>query len=413
MKNNGDSSKTVNKSFDHLEVVDSTDDFGSVALEKDLHNDNCPNQSEAASSQSDFLLRWKTMKQDRRENMKNDSVLSIPEIAEVVATPSTIPSVTKQGSVTFDQSRYSHQEFDTYEESVSNQSDVTTASSSKSSDSKQGSPTFDRSWYSNQELLEAVQKSKNICEDMERREDARLNEIAWRLFESDEEGEFECDEEDEFEWSDEDDSFLGTWYGLKKPLLDEDRKNTNEENVQSRQPSTSTSPSASMKKKNCAEQVCPLCSKSCSSKQRLNSHLDNKICQKNGKKASSFVQSRKPSTSPSPPASMKKKNSAEHVCPLCSKSFSTKQKKNSHLDNKVCQKNGKKASPSTSLTTQSLSTSGLESRLATDICKRSNVDVTVINMEINVKGKRADAILGSISKGGTNSNDATNHGNSR
>jgi len=52
-----------------------------------------------------------------------------------------------------------------------------------------GSPTFDPSRYTHKELIDAMEESKKVCIEMERRETARLNEIASRLFESDDDDE--------------------------------------------------------------------------------------------------------------------------------------------------------------------------------------------------------------------------------
>ena len=49
-----------------------------------------------------------------------------------------------------------------------------------------GSPSFDPSRYTHEELMDAMEESKRVCEEMGRREAARLDEIASRLFASDE-----------------------------------------------------------------------------------------------------------------------------------------------------------------------------------------------------------------------------------
>ena len=48
-----------------------------------------------------------------------------------------------------------------------------------------GSPAFDPSRYSLEELQDAMEESKRVCREMQRRDAARLDEIATRLFESD------------------------------------------------------------------------------------------------------------------------------------------------------------------------------------------------------------------------------------
>ena len=48
-------------------------------------------------------------------------------------------------------------------------------------------PSFDPARYSRQELCDAMKESKRVCKDMERREAARLEEIACRIFESEDE----------------------------------------------------------------------------------------------------------------------------------------------------------------------------------------------------------------------------------
>ena len=48
-------------------------------------------------------------------------------------------------------------------------------------------PSFDPARYSRQELCDAMKESKRVCKDMERREALRLEEIACRIFESEDE----------------------------------------------------------------------------------------------------------------------------------------------------------------------------------------------------------------------------------
>ena len=48
-----------------------------------------------------------------------------------------------------------------------------------------GSPAFDPSRYTVEELEDAVEESKRVCREIQRREAARVDEIANRLFESD------------------------------------------------------------------------------------------------------------------------------------------------------------------------------------------------------------------------------------
>ena len=50
-----------------------------------------------------------------------------------------------------------------------------------------GSPAFDPSYYTFEELQEAMEESKRVCREMQRREAARLDEIANRVYESDDE----------------------------------------------------------------------------------------------------------------------------------------------------------------------------------------------------------------------------------
>jgi len=48
-----------------------------------------------------------------------------------------------------------------------------------------GSPSFDPSRYTIEELRDAIEESKRVCREMQRREAARLDEIANLVFESD------------------------------------------------------------------------------------------------------------------------------------------------------------------------------------------------------------------------------------
>ena len=50
-----------------------------------------------------------------------------------------------------------------------------------------GSPSFDPSRYTIEELQDAVEESKRVCSEMRRREVARLDEMADRLFQTDDE----------------------------------------------------------------------------------------------------------------------------------------------------------------------------------------------------------------------------------
>jgi hypothetical protein len=68
---------------------------------------------------------------------------------------------------------------------------------------KRGSPAFDESKYSNQQLYQAWDKSLQVCDRMKTREEARLNEIANRLFQSDDDDEDDANDEDDDEDDDE------------------------------------------------------------------------------------------------------------------------------------------------------------------------------------------------------------------
>ena len=59
-----------------------------------------------------------------------------------------------------------------------------------------GSPAFDPSRYSLEELQDAMEESKRVCREMQRRDAARLDEIATRLFESDDDESENISEED-------------------------------------------------------------------------------------------------------------------------------------------------------------------------------------------------------------------------
>jgi len=68
-----------------------------------------------------------------------------------------------------------------------------------------GSPTFDPSRYTIEELQDAMEESKRVCREMERREVARLDEIANRLFESDDDDSEHNSDEDSADGPNDDD----------------------------------------------------------------------------------------------------------------------------------------------------------------------------------------------------------------
>jgi len=74
-----------------------------------------------------------------------------------------------------------------------------------------GSPAFDPSRYSIEELQDAMEESKRVCREMERREAARLDEIANRLFESDDDdSEHNSDEDSADGPNDDDEEYIAT-----------------------------------------------------------------------------------------------------------------------------------------------------------------------------------------------------------
>ena len=77
-----------------------------------------------------------------------------------------------------------------------------------------GSPAFDPSRYTHKELIDWMEESKKVCIEMERRETIRLNEIASRLFESDDDDESSNGKSSGEEYShDDDDSSNGNSIG--------------------------------------------------------------------------------------------------------------------------------------------------------------------------------------------------------
>jgi len=71
-----------------------------------------------------------------------------------------------------------------------------------------GSPSFDPSRYTIEELQDAMEESKRVCREMERREAARLDEIANRLFESDDDESVNNSDEGSADGPNDDDEYI-------------------------------------------------------------------------------------------------------------------------------------------------------------------------------------------------------------
>ena len=71
-----------------------------------------------------------------------------------------------------------------------------------------GSPSFDPSRYTIEELQDSMEESKRVCREMQRRETARLDEIANRLFQSDEDESEKNSDEDSADGLDDDEEYI-------------------------------------------------------------------------------------------------------------------------------------------------------------------------------------------------------------
>ena len=71
-----------------------------------------------------------------------------------------------------------------------------------------GSPSFDPSRYTIEELQDSMEESKRVCREMQRRETARLDEIANRLFQSDEDESENNSDEDSADGLDDDEEYI-------------------------------------------------------------------------------------------------------------------------------------------------------------------------------------------------------------
>ena len=81
----------------------------------------------------------------------------------------------------------------------------------KSKQFSPGSPAFDPSRYTIEELQDSMEESKRVCREMQRRETARLDEIANRLFQSDDDESENNSEEDYADGLDNNEEYIELW----------------------------------------------------------------------------------------------------------------------------------------------------------------------------------------------------------